>query len=99
MTGPHLRRIVWTERAVRELEAIGAYVEAVNPLAAQRLTTRLIAAAEALVDYPQRFRSAGLDREVVAVKPYVIRCRVDADRVLILRVRHGARRPLPGARK
>ena len=33
-------------------------------------------------------------RELATIPPYLIRYRVLDDRVLILRVRHGARRPL-----
>ena len=38
--------VVWTLRAIRELETIKGYIRAVNPLAAQRLTLRLMAAAD-----------------------------------------------------
>ena len=85
---------IWTARAIHELETIKAYIAEVNPLAAQRLTLRLVAAADGLADYPDRFRASGRTRELVVVRPYVIRYRVTADRVIILRVRHGARRPV-----
>jgi toxin ParE1/3/4 len=32
-------------------------------------------------------------RETTLARPYIIRCRVEPERVLILRVRHGAWRP------
>ncbi len=86
--------VFWTARAIHELETINAYIGAVNPLAAQRLTLRLVAAADGLTVYPDRFRAAGRVRELVVVRPYVIRYRVTAARVEILRVRHGARRPV-----
>ncbi len=95
MTTPeNTRPIFWTARAARELDAIGRYLEAINPLAAQRLTLKLRSAAESLASYPDRYRADGRDRELVTVRPYVLRYRVEAERVLILRVRHGARRPL-----
>ncbi len=91
MTTPeNTRPIFWTARAARELDAIGRYLEAINPLAAQRLTLKLRSAAESLASYPDRYRADGRDRELVTV----LRYRVEAERVLILRVRHGARRPL-----
>ena len=84
----------WTSRAEAELAGIRAYIGQVNPLAAQRLASRLVAAAESLADHPARFRGTSGARELVAVKPYVIRYRFTSKAVTILRVRHGARRPL-----
>ena len=84
--------MVWTSRAIRELEAIGEYIDTFNPPAAQRLALRLREAAESLESFPGRFRTVGRDREMVAARPYLIRYRVETGRVLILRVRHGARR-------
>jgi plasmid stabilization system protein ParE len=86
--------VVWTVRARRELEAIQAYITAVKPLAAQRLAARLVAAAESLRELPDRYRTASRDHELVVVRPYVTRYRVTAEAVVILRVRHGARRPM-----
>jgi toxin ParE1/3/4 len=92
MDSPHPLPVVWTARAAHELEAIGDYIAIFNPLAAQRLAVKLIAAAEALESYPGRFKTVGAAREMVAARPYIIRYRVETDRVLVLRVRHGARR-------
>jgi plasmid stabilization system protein ParE len=95
MTSPSFPRpVVWTAEAERELEAIRTYIGAFNPLAAQRMSLRLIAAADSLGDLSARHSVAGPAREMVAVRPYVIRYRVAADCVIILRVRHGARRPM-----
>jgi toxin ParE1/3/4 len=87
-----LRAILWTEEAVSNLQAIETYISAFNPAAAHRLAMRIIDAADSLADFPNRGRKAGADRrEIVSVWPYIIRYRVEADAVLILRVRHGAR--------
>lgn len=87
-----MRRIVWTNEAVEHLEAIIAYVSAFNPSAAKRLGERLIAVADSLVDFPDRGRDAGGGmREMTTVWPYVLRYRVEPERVIILRIRHGAR--------
>lgn len=83
-------------RATRELETIRAYISEFNLHAAQRLTRRLLEAADLLSEFPDRFRPSGSARELVVVRPYVIRYRVRADHVLILRVRHGAQRPVAG---
>ena len=86
------REIVWTEEAIAHLEAIVAYVEAFNPAAAERLGQRLIAVADSLAEFSERGRDAGSGlREMTTVWPYILRYRVETDRVIILRVRHGAR--------
>ena len=87
-----MRRIVWTDEAVAHLEAIVTYVEAFNPAAARRLGERLIEVADSLAEFPDRGRKVGHGRrEMTTVWPYVLRYRVEADRVVILRIRHGAR--------
>lgn len=68
------------------------YVEAFNPAAARRLGERLIEVADSLAEFPERGRDAGLGRrEMTTVWPYVLRYRVEENRVVILRIRHGAR--------
>ena len=87
-----LRKIVWTDEAVAHLEAILAYIAAFNPAAAQTLGERLIAVADSLAEFSDRGRDAGGGkREMTTVWPYVLRYRVEAERVIILRIRHGAR--------
>src|SRR3954463_6772612 len=87
-----LRRIVWTEEAVANLDAIQSYISAFNPAAARRLAARLIEVADSLADFSDRGRDAGGGlREMVSVWPYILRYRAEADAVVILRIRHGAR--------
>jgi len=90
-----LRSVVWTLSALADLADIRRYIAAFNPDAAQRIAARLIAVGNGLVNFPERGRPVpGTDlREATVVYPYIIRYRVDGDRVLILRVRHGMRRP------
>jgi plasmid stabilization system protein ParE len=88
---PSDRPVVWTARARRELEAVRAYISAVNPIAAQRFTARLVAAAESLSVLPYRARGGAGARELVVIRPYVIRYQVRPQAVVILGVRHGAR--------
>lgn len=84
-------RIVWTDDAVANLEAIFTYVEAFNPAAASRLAGRLVAVADSLSVFPNRGRDAGEGRqEMTTVRPYVLRYRVEGNTVTILRIRHGA---------
>jgi toxin ParE1/3/4 len=90
-----VRRVVWTGRAIADLAAIDAYISAFNPLAAARLSAELVAAAESLTGYPHRGRSiSSKRRQLATASPYLIRYRVASDHVLILTIRHGARRPL-----
>jgi plasmid stabilization system protein ParE len=66
-----------------------------NHYAAQDMAARIIAAGNSLVNFPYRGRSVpGTQlREATLARPNIIRYRVEPNRVLILRVRHGARRP------
>lgn len=85
-------RIVWTDDAVSNLEAIVTYISVFNPVAARRVAERLIEVADSLSEYPNRGRDAGEGRrEMTTVWPYILRYRVDGDTVVILRVRHGSR--------
>ena len=87
-----MHKIVWTDEAIGQLEAIVTYISALNPAAARRLGERLISLADSLAEFPDRGRDAGDGkREMTNVWPYILRYRVEADRVLILRIRHGAR--------
>ncbi len=89
-----MRRVVWTAEARTSLAGVSAYVEQFNPLAAQRLATKIVAAADSLADHPERGRRIRTGvRELTIVYPYLIRYEVRDDAVMILRVRHGARRP------
>ena len=85
--------MVWTRSALRDLEGIRNYIGQFNPLAVQRMAGRLLYAAEALRDQPGQGRPIhGGRRELVIIRPYLIRYSVEGDTVLILRIRHGARR-------
>lgn len=89
-----VRRVVWTDEAVANLDSIATYIQDFSPLAAQRLAVRLKNAADSLAAQSDRGRSVGNGyRELVVIYPYLIRYKVDADIVRIMRIRHGAQRP------
>jgi addiction module RelE/StbE family toxin len=89
-----VRRVVWTEQARTNLAAIRDYIAEFSPLAAQRFALKLVAAAEDLSQNPDRGRLVGRHhRELAIIRPYLIRYRVEEGEVLILRIRHAARRP------
>jgi addiction module RelE/StbE family toxin len=88
-----VRRIIWSPSAVEDLRNIRDYIEQFNPSAASGFAARLVAAAESLADFSERGRPvSGKRRELLVVWPYIIRYRVEAEHIIILRVRHGARR-------
>jgi toxin ParE1/3/4 len=87
--------VVWTFSALADLEGIRRYIGNFNPYAARDMADRIIEAGNSLANFPYRGRQIpGTQlRESAISRPYIIRYRVDADRVVILRVRHDARRP------
>jgi len=88
------RTVVWSARSKRDLEGIRAYIGQVAPLAAQRFTLRLVTAVESLTQQAHRGRPVrGEVRELVAIPPYIVRYRITADTVQIVRIKHGAQKP------
>jgi toxin ParE1/3/4 len=88
------RPVIWSARSLRDLQSIRAYIGQMARLSAQRFTARLLAAIESLADQPHRGRPVRSNlRELVVVAPYVVRYRVAAGSVQIVRIKHGAQRP------
>lgn len=89
-----MAEVIWSDRSLANVEAIVTYIVSQHsPLAAQRLGQRLLAAGDALEAYPDRGRSIARGRrELTVIAPYLIRYRLKDDQVIILEVRHGARR-------
>jgi len=86
--------VIWTDEARDNLASIRAYIQQFSPLAAQRFSLRLVNAAERLAASPRVGRSTSRGhRELVVVRPYIIRYRITDEAVFIIRIRHGARRP------
>jgi len=89
-------KVRFTTPAAADLEAIYAYLAQQNPGAAQRVKSRIKMDAEMLGDFPFMARStgkAGVRVLTVTPYPYLIFYTVRNDGVLILHIRHGARRP------
>lgn len=88
-------RVEWTRSALRDIGRIYQYVADFNPHAARQLAEALRDAGNSLETMPYRGRRlAGKAHELVILFPYTVRYRIIRDAVVILRVRHGARRPL-----
>jgi plasmid stabilization system protein ParE len=96
--------VVWTERALADLEAAVRYVAADDPQAAERLRLDLLGSVEILARFPfigpayERDRT-GRAREILC-RRYRVFYRVDegAKRVEVMVVWHGSRQEprLPG---
>lgn len=85
-----MAEIIWTRRALVRLELIRAYVAQFDPDASRRLASRLVQAADSLAEFPERGRAATRGRrELVTVPPYVIRYKVEGNRVIIGDIKHG----------
>ena len=93
-----MAEVVWSDAALANLDAIEAYIRQFSPLAAQRMAQRLLMAAWGLEQSPERGRSITRNRrELTIIPPYLIRYRIDGERVVVLEVRHGARRSTDGS--
>jgi len=91
-----MRRLIWSPDALRDLIDIQSYLAEFNPAAAARFFVRLKAAGDSLAEFSDRGGSIGRGRrELVIVKPYVIRYIVLDDEVRILSIRHSGLRPQP----
>jgi addiction module RelE/StbE family toxin len=88
-------RIEWTDRALTDLAAVYGYIAADNEAAARQV----IAAIRKTVDRLEMFPALGrrsrnpLLRELV-VDQYIVVYAVRRDRVVVIRVWHGAQRRL-----
>ncbi|TGV63827.1 type II toxin-antitoxin system RelE/ParE family toxin, partial [Mesorhizobium sp. M00.F.Ca.ET.149.01.1.1] len=74
-----MKRIRWTERAVRRLDQIGAFIEKDSPITAARVVARIVSAADNLAEQPAMGRVGrvkGTRELVLADIPYIIPYRV-----------------------
>jgi toxin ParE1/3/4 len=91
-----MAHVTWTRGAALELRAIRAYIGQFSPLAAQRMATRLVAAARSLETLPDRGRPISRGRrELAVIEPYLIRYSHAHGQVIILEIRHGAQEAEP----
>lgn len=91
-----MRRVIWSDQALEQLEAITTYVRTDSPAAAGRLEARIVGKADRLAMMPDRGRPISRGRRVIAVTPNYLLCYAAVgEEVRILTVRHSARRPDP----
>jgi toxin ParE1/3/4 len=95
------RRLVWTERAIADLEAIERYIAADDPVAAARWIDRLLAATTRVARLPMSGRIVPelgrADVRETRLRSYRIVYRATKDRVEVLTVFEGHRRFPTGA--
>lgn len=87
--------VVWTRPALRALEAIGDYIGADNPKAAEQTIRRILERVDELGMHPHTGRPgriAGTREVVVTGTPFVVPYRVRNEAVEVLSVFHGARK-------
>ncbi|HEY4247656.1 MAG TPA: type II toxin-antitoxin system RelE/ParE family toxin [Lacunisphaera sp.] len=91
-----MAEIIWTETALDELAAIGAYIALDKPQAAKRLVQRVFVRIDQLALFPL---SGGKPRElsgtpyrVLVIQPLRLFYRLEADRIYIVYVMRGERR-------
>ena len=90
-----MKRIRWTERALRRLDQIGAFIEKDNPTAAAQVVVRIVSVVDNLAEHPAMGRVGrvkGTRELVLADIPYTIPYRVVGDEIEILTVMHAAQR-------
>ena len=87
-------RLIWLERARRELGEAYAWIEPDDPQAARKVVERIIQAVERLQDFPQAGRNgriAGTRELVVMRTPYIVAYQIDGNDIEILTVMHSRR--------
>ena len=87
-------RLVWTQHALADRDAIFERLESDSPRAALKVDDRIVAAVRRLLDFPESGRPGRVEgtRElVVAHTPFIAAYVVTDDKVRILRILHGAR--------
>lgn len=87
-------QVVWTQEALEELDAIHAYIDQFNPLAAELMALRLKKLAAGLKITPEMGRPISLGRrQLSVVRPYLMRYIREGDILYILEIRRSARAP------
>lgn len=94
------RKVHLSQQARRDIEQAYLYIRQDAPQRAEDWRTRLQASIKSLQAFPERhavlFDAAVAGREVrqMSFGVYLVLYSVEADRVDVLTVRHGARRPI-----
>jgi toxin ParE1/3/4 len=90
-------KVRYTRRALRQLAEILDYIGAGSPQGADNVQRRIQAVIDLLAEHPNSGRltgKEGIRRAVARPYPYLIFYRPDATGIVVLSIRHAARRPL-----
>ena len=90
-------KVKFTKPALAELDAVFAYIHQRNPVAAVEVVARIREITSQLGRFPDMGHpkyKTGVRMITARRSPYLIFYTVEHDEVLILSVRHGARRPI-----
>jgi addiction module RelE/StbE family toxin len=90
-------KVRFTKPALVELDAIFAYIHQRNPVAAGQVIARIRAITMQLGRFPEMGHpkyKPGVRMITVRRYPYLIFYTIENDEILILSVRHAARRPM-----
>ena len=93
-------KLRYTRTALRQIEEALSYIAARSPQVAAGMRARILATAALLQDHPHAAQATtrpNTRRVILTPFPYVLFYRVAVDEVVILRLRHSARRPPPTA--
>ena len=88
-------RLNWARRAIRDLEALQAYVAQDKPSAAREQGVLVLSAVNQLQAFPgsgRKGRLAGTRELVVPGTPFIVAYRLRQDTIEVLAVVHGRRR-------
>jgi len=82
--------LLWSPKALDELDNLTIYIGEHNPSAADRLTERIESCAEQLTQFPYMHRTGRVPgtREAVVNPNYILVYRVTADAIEVLGVLH-----------
>jgi toxin ParE1/3/4 len=89
-------KLVFTRRAIRQIDAIIDHIAKESPQGARRVRDRLHAITSLLIEQPRMGQPTDLEgvrRLLVSPYPDLIFYRVTADAVVIMRIRHAVRNP------
>jgi toxin ParE1/3/4 len=93
-----LKPVRLSKAAVVDIRSIGNEIATDKPRAAEAFVEQIIQRCHSIADAPEGYglrSDFGAGARGVAIRPYVILYRVRENDILILGVRHGARRPTP----
>ena len=89
-------RLVWSTPSIDDISALRAFIASDSPVAAKRISLRIVDAVESLLPFnPEAGRKGRVPetRElVIARMPFIVAYRINDTTIEVLRIYHGSRR-------